>query len=424
MASSSGAHLQSDHVIVGGGAGGLLLAARLGRRLGPDRVLLIDRSVTHVWKPVLNEIGAGTLDSHQEALPYPLLARRNRFRFAVGELAALDPAAHRLTLAPIRDEGGEKVVPERTVDFKHLVLATGAGTNLFGTEGAAEHAFRLEDADDARRFNRRLTTAFVGAAFSAERVLRIAIVGGGPTGVELAAEIHAAHADLQESLAGDQRFALDLTMLEMAPEILDGLPEPVGDRAMETLKRLGVRLMTETRVERIRPDGLDTNDGPILADLTVWAAGTEADPANTRLGLETGKLNQFVVNDRLETSAPDIRAIGDCAQAPGPGGKPLPPRAQVAAQQAAWLAEVLLDRRSGPFIHRERGSLVSLGPDDSAGTVGAPGRSLFVEGAMASWMHMSLHLNHHRQVLGLRRTLLLALSRLLQHGGAGRSRLH
>lgn len=424
MAGSSGTSLQSDHVIVGGGAGGLLLAARLGRRLGPDRVLLIDRSVTHVWKPVLNEIGAGTRDSHQEALPYPLLARRNRFRFAVGELSALDPAARRLTLAPIRDEDGAEVVPERTVAFRRLVLATGAGTNLFGTEGAAERAFRLEDADDARRFNRRLTTAFLGAAFSEERVLRIAIVGGGPTGVELAAEIHAAHADLLESLAGDQRFVLDLTVLEMAPEILGGLPEPVTDRARAALKRLGVRLMTETTVERIHPNGLDTSDGPIPADLTVWAAGTQADEANTRFGLETGKLNQFVVNDRLETSGPDIWAIGDCAQAPGPGGKPLPPRAQVAAQQAAWLADVLLDRRSGPFVHRERGSLVSLGPDDTAGTVRAPGRPLFVEGVMASWMHMSLHLNHHRQILGLRRTVLLALSRLLQHGGAGRTRLH
>lgn len=420
----AGPNLQSDHVIVGGGAGGLLLAARLGRRLGPDRVLLVDRAVTHVWKPVLNEIAAGTRDSHQEALPYPLLARRNHFRFAVGEIAALDPAARRLTLAPIHDENGVEVVPERSVAFQRLVLATGAGSNLFGTEGAAEHAFRLDDADDGRRFNQRLTTAFLGAAFSAERVLRLAIVGGGPTGVELAAEIHAAHGDLLESLADDQRFALDVTVLEMAPDILGGLPEPVSDRARGTLKRLGVRLMTETKVQRIRADGLDTSDGPVPADLTVWAAGTQADEVNTRLGLETGKLNQFVVNDRLETSAPDIRAIGDCAQAPGPGGKPLPPRAQVAAQQAAWLADVLLDGRSGPFVHRERGSVVSLGPDDSAGTVRTPGRSLFVEGVMASWMHLSLHLNHHRQLLGLRRTALLALSRLLQHGGAGRTRLH
>lgn len=420
----AGPNLHSDHVIVGGGAGGLLLAARLGRRLGPDRVLLVDRAVTHVWKPVLNEVAAGTRDSHQEALPYPLLARRNRFRFAVGKLAALDPAARRLTLAPVLDEDGSEVVPERTVRFRNLVLATGAGSNLFGAEGAAEHAFRLDDADDARRFNRRLTTAFLGAAFSAGRILRIAIVGGGPTGVELAAEIHAAHADLFESLADDQRFALDITVLEMAPEILGGLPEPVTERARRTLKRLGVRLMTETKVQRIRPDGLDTSDGPIPADLTVWAAGTQAEETNTRLGLEMGKLNQFVVNDRLETSAPDIRAIGDCAQAPGPGGKPLPPRAQIAAQQAAWLADVLLDGRSGPFVHRERGSVVSLGPDDSAGTVKAPGRSLFVEGVTASWMHMTLHLDHHRQVLGLRRTALLALSRLLQHGGAGRTRLH
>lgn len=424
---------RTDYVIVGGGAGGLLLAARLARRLGGERprVLLVDREITHVWKPGLHQIAAGTLDSHHEALPYPLLARRNGFRFALGHLSGLDPAARRLTLAPVLDEDEAQVVPARPIDFGQLVLATGAGSNLFGTPGAAEHALRLEDAEDARVLNRRLTTAFLGAAFSQERVLRVAIIGGGPTGVELAAELRDAHSGLLAVLPPDQRFQLQITVLEMAPDILGALPEPLTDSARETLGELEIRVMTQTRVERVRRDGLDTSEGPLAADLTVWAAGVQADEANTRLGLRTGKLNQFVVDDRLRTSTGGIWALGDCAEAPGPGGKPLPARAQVAAQQARYLADVLLDREAGrpadrPFVHRERGTLVSLGEDDAAGAVpGGPfGRRLFLDGPAARWLHGSLRLNHHRAVLGLRRTLLLALARRLHRGAGGRARLH
>ncbi|MCS6625102.1 FAD-dependent oxidoreductase [Roseibacterium beibuensis] len=136
--------MEQDIVIVGGGAGGLELAARLGRRLGRDegrrRVLLIDRSIFHLWKPTLHEVAAGSLDSHQEGLSYPVLARRNHFSFAFGELAGVDPAARTIELAPIDDGAGHLPVPRRTLHYGTLVLATGSGSNLFNTPGAAEHA--------------------------------------------------------------------------------------------------------------------------------------------------------------------------------------------------------------------------------------------------------------------------------------------
>lgn len=431
MPSNAAATLHSDHVIIGGGAGGLLLAARLGRKLGPDRVLLIDRAVTHIWKPSLHEIVAGTRDSHQDALPYPVLARRNGFRFALGELAALDPGDHRLTLAPVLDAKGESIAPERSVTYGRLVLATGAGTNLFGTDGADAHTFRIEDADDARRLNRRLTDAFLGAAFSEERVLRISIIGAGPTGVQLAAELDAAHADVIASLAADQHFKLEISLLEMAPSILGGQPEAVTRRARAALDRLGVRLMTGAEVIRVRAGIVETADGAVPADIVIWTAGARADKINPSLGLKTGKLNQIVVNERLETSATDVWALGDCAEAPGPGERPLPPRAQVAAQQARYLARVLMAREAGqtapePFVFRERGSLISLGREEAVGAVqtGRKGGRLFIEGMIADWLQMSLLLDHHRAILGVRRTVLLALARMLQAGGTGRTRLH
>ena len=155
-------------VIVGGGAGGLELASRLGRafgrRIGPERVLLVDRSHFHIWKPTLHEVAAGTLNPQQEGLSYSILSRNNHFSFMLGELVAFDPEGKKLTLAALKDEHGEEIIPERTISFGNCVLAMGSGSNFFGTPGAAEHAFVLENARDAQHFQQRLLALFAKAA--------------------------------------------------------------------------------------------------------------------------------------------------------------------------------------------------------------------------------------------------------------------
>ena len=424
--------MQHDIVIIGGGAGGLELAARLGRRFGARegrrRVLLIDRSIFHLWKPSLHEVAAGSLDSHQEGLSYPVLARRNHFSFAFGDLTGLDPAARTLTLAEIRDDDGAPLVAPRTLSFNTLVLAVGSGSNLFATQGAAEHAHLLEDVADAEAFNRRLTSAFLAAAYSDERLLNIAIVGAGATGVELSTELIEGHDELSAGLTPDQKFDLAVTIVEAAPRILGGLPERVSAKAAHALEAKGVRLLTDAKVAAVHPDRLDTSKGPVPADLIVWAAGVKAAETNRDLGLATGRLNQFVVDDHLRTSAPGIYAMGDCAEAPGPDGRPVPARAQAAAQQAAYLARVLADpsRDHGPYVYRDQGSLVSLGGDKGVGSLmgGLGGPNFLIEGLIAKWAYMALHLDHHRAILGVRRTALLALSRLLHRRVSGRLKLH
>lgn len=420
-----------DIVIVGGGAGGLELAARLGRRLGRRegrrRVTLVDRAVFHLWKPSLHEVAAGSLDSHQEGLSYPLLGRRNHFRFVLGDLVALDAEGRTITLAEIRDDDGEVLVPPRILGFQTLVLATGSGSNLFDTPGAAEHAHLLEDVADAEAFHRRLTTALLAAAVSDERVLRIAIVGAGATGVELSTELLEGHAELASGLSRDQAFQLKVTLVEAAPRILAALPERVAAKAARALNERGVELMTGAKVERVTAEGLQTSQGPIPADLVVWAAGVKAADVNAELGLETGKLNQFVTDERLRASAPHIYALGDCAQTPGPGGKPVPARAQAASQQAKHLSRALLDPRfDRPFVYRDKGSLVSLGAGQGVGSLmgGLVGSNFLIEGLLAKWAYMALHLDHHRSILGAPRTALLALSRLLHRRVSGRLKLH
>lgn len=424
--------MDHDIVIIGGGAGGLELAARLGRRLGrregPRRVLLIDRSIFHLWKPSLHEVAAGSLDSHQEGLSYPVLARRNHFSFAFGDLTGLDAEAKTISLAEIRDGDGKVLVAPRTLAYRTLVLAIGSGSNLFDTPGAAEHAHLLEDVADAEAFNRRLTSAFLAAAYSDERTLNIAIVGAGATGVELSTELIEGHDELSAGLTPDQRFDLNVTIVEAAPRVLGGLPGRVSDKAARALEAKGVRLLTDAKVQAVHADRLDTSQGPVPADLIVWAAGVKADERNRVFGLKIGRLNQFIVDDRLRTSAPDIHAMGDCAEAPGLDGRPVPARAQAAAQQAAYLARALADptRDPGPYVYRDKGSLVSLGGDKGVGSLmgGLGGPNFLIEGLLAKWAYMALHLDHHRAIIGVRRTALLALSRLLHRRVSGRLKLH
>jgi len=426
--------MHSDIVIVGGGAGGLELAARLGRRLGAkqgrERVLLVDRSPFHIWKPTLHEVAAGTLDAHQEGLSYPVLARRNHFGFAIGDLVGLDTAHKTIELGEIRNAEGELLVPRRTVSYTRLVLAIGSGSNAFGTPGI-EHAYLLENVRDAQRFHTDWLGACARASFSESRALSIAIVGAGATGVELSAELLEAHAELLESLGSSQRFRLDISLVEGGGRILGGLPEKISAQAEVALRRKQVQVLTNTRVTEIRSGALVTPAGEIPADLIVWAAGIKAADGNARLGLEVNRLNQFVVDDRLRTSAPDVMALGDCAACPWEDGKTVPARAQAAHQQADYVANVLgaLLREqevTGPFVYKDFGSLVSLGDNKGVGNLmgGLGGRNFFVEGLIAKWMYISLHLNHHRAILGTGKTVVLALARLLQKRVSGRLKLH
>lgn len=328
------------------------------------------------------------------------------------------------------DGQGRELAPERSITFTHLVLAIGAGANLFGTPGA-DRAHLLENTADAERFHHRLLTAFTRASFAADRSLAVAIVGGGATGVELSAELIEAHAEFLDGLAKDQRFRLDITILEAAERILGQLPEKISTQAQTALERKGVKVLTGARVSSIEDDRVVTSKGDIPASIIVWAAGVKAADSNTTLGLEVNRLNQFVANDRPETSAPGVWAMGDCAAAPWTEGRTIPARAAAAHQQADYLARVLTarlaERRHEPaFQYRDFGSLVSLGDSRGVGALmgGLGGPNFFIEGLIAKWIYMSLHLAHHRAILGTARTALLALARLLQERVSGRLKLH
>lgn len=182
-------------VVVGGGAGGLELATRLGDKLGKRRaarVVLVDRNPTHIWKPLLHEVAAGSMDPNTHQLEYAAQARWHGFEFQQGELKGLDRAAKTITVSGCVDADGTEVLPERAIAYDMLVLAIGSVTHFFGVPGTAEHAIALDAASQAERFRRKLISACMRAqngVGDARAQVDIAIVGAGATGVELSAEL-------------------------------------------------------------------------------------------------------------------------------------------------------------------------------------------------------------------------------------------
>lgn len=433
--------MRSEFVIVGGGAGGLELACKLGRKLGPAKVTLVDSRLYHIWKPSLHEVAAGTLDIHQEGLSYQMLAHDNGFNFVFGPMTALDAASRTITVgAIVAATDNDEVLPERRIGYGSLVMAIGSTSNYFGVPGAQENTISLNATEDAERFRLRMLRLMLAAEQDHEegkgKGLDVVIIGGGATGVELAAELREA-SGAYVTYGFDQldvRRDVRITILEGAPRVLAPLPEKVSGAANDLLAKRGIRVVTDCRVTQIDRDKVIDKDGKVYpANLCVWAAGIKAPDLLATLGLPTAKGGQIEVDAHLRVKgAADIYALGDCAACVDGNGNAVPPRAQAAHQQADYLVTTFLRKSKGhppqerPYEYRDYGSLVSVGRSTSVGSLmgSLRGASWFVQGTMARLMYTSLHLMHHRAVLGTMRTGVLALARFLVRRATPLVKLH
>ena len=433
-------------VIVGGGAAGLPLATRLGDTLGRRGraiVTLVDRFQTHLWKPLLHEVAAGRMDADLHSVDYFLIAYWHHFRFRFGAVTGLDRTRREVQLGAVLDDDGEEILPAGVLPYDTLILCIGSVGNDFGVPGVAQHAISLDTAVDAERFHRRLVAACVRAEGRASRgesaAVDIVIIGAGATGVELAAEIRnctRAFASYGLDYLKPERD-IRLTILEAAPRILPPLSEEIAKAATGLLGKLTVSVRTGERVVNVDAESVHTASGIVLhADLVVWAAGIEAPPVLANLdGLEVNRAHQLVVTRTLQsTRDPDIFALGDCAACPWPEsgreGAILPPRAQVAHQQASLLVKTIKARLAGAplpeFRFSDFGSLVSLGHLSAVGNLMGRliGGNIFVQGLIARWMYASLYKMHQVAILGWVRVAIDTLSRLVRHRLEPRVKLH
>ncbi len=430
-------------IVVGGGAGGLELATRLGDKLGKRNrahVTLIEKTRAHFWKPHLHEIAAGSMALGVYETNYLAQSHWHFFRYRVGQMIGLDRKHRAVTVAPFVEDG-DQVTPQRQFSYDTLVIAVGSQTNDFGTPGAQEHAISLDAPEDATRFHRRLVNAYIRAHAQPGPLrpeqLKVAIIGAGATGVELAAELHNTTRTLVSYGLDriDPDKDMQLILIEAADRILPALPPRLSDAASKLLAKLQVNVRTSARVAEVLPAGVRLATGEIIpAELVVWAAGVKAPEFLKELdGLEANRINQLVVLPTLQTTRDEnIFAIGDCAACAwlGKEGAQVPPRAQAAHQQASHMIKQidhrLRNKPLAPWRYRDFGSLVSLGEYSVVGNLmgSLGGRQLWIEGWFARMMYLSLYKMHELALHGFWKVTLDTAARTITRRTEPHVKLH
>jgi NADH dehydrogenase len=426
-------------VVVGGGAGGLELATKLGNTLGKRQqahITLIDRNTSHLWKPLLHEIAVGTMDEGVDAVSYRGHAINNHFYFRVGTLADIDRTAKQVVLAPMEDDDGVEFLPSTRIDYDYLVLAIGSISNDFNTPGIKENCIFLDSPTQSHKFRNKLLNLLlrIQRLPSENCEVRIAIVGAGATGVELSAELHHAVAEIHnygfDAITSSQ---LKVTLVEAGPRILPALPERISASAHRELIKLNVDVKLSTMITSANKDGLETKDGNLIAaDLMVWAAGIKVPDFMANIaGLETNRINQIHVNEFLQSTRDEsIFAIGDCAQFISADGSRVPPRAQSAHQMASVcylnLRALLNNKPLSTYKYTDHGSLVSLASYSTVGSLmgNLSKGSMFIEGRLARLVYISLYRMHQVAIYGFIKTGLVMFAGRINRWLRPRLKLH
>lgn len=409
-------------VIVGGGAGGLELATQLGAAFGKSKkvkITLVDQNLTHVWKPLLHEIAAGSLNPHEEQTNYFAHAEKHHYEFVLGTLLSVNKDQKTILLSP-KKLNKDHAPSHQELSYDTLVLALGSVSNDFNTTGVREYCHFLDSREQADIFQQDLLHLYIDAQNHAtNRSLNIGIVGAGATGVELAAE-------LIETTKNFYRYGLKkvdptkvkITLIEASNRILPALSEKTAAHSHQQLEKMGITVLTQHRVEKVDAENIYFSHGEVLhSDITVWAAGVKAPKVlESFTDFQRDSINRLMVYATLQTfTDPNIFAFGDCAHCTLDAKQPpLGPRAQVASQQAAFLVEAMSARIHGRpqpmFRFNDKGSLVSLSRNKAVGELLG---DVSVQGFIAKTMYVSLYRLHQSIIHGYTQAGLLTVKDLM-----------
>ena len=402
-------------VIVGGGAGGLELATKLGNSLGKKKkaqITLVDAKKTHLWKPLLHEIAAGSINPEKDELDYLAQAHWHNFHFRLGMMDGIDRSNKTISLSPFCDNNGNEIIPRRFFSYDTLIIAVGSTINDFGIKGVSENAIALDTQQQAERFHQKLHNAILKAQTQKDQIkpgqLEVVIVGAGATGVELAAELHKATREMTayglDNINPDSD--IQISIIEANERLLPALPERMSLSVRKELEKLNIKLFLSESVVEVNSSGIKTsNNRFIKSSLVVWAAGIKAPSFLNKLGLKVNNINQINVLSTLQSVDDEsIFAFGDCASCPIKPGSidTVPPRAQSAHQQASMLVKTIKKVVAGKdnvlpkYRYQDYGSLVNLGSYSTVGNLmgSITGGNMFVEGLIARFMYLMLYQMH------------------------------
>ena len=389
VAASTAAALEPrEHVvIIGGGFGGL--SAALALRHAAVHVTLIDRRNYHLFQPLLYQVATAGLSPADIASPIrAILRHQSNTRVLLGKVTGIDVA------------GRAVLIDEKRVAYDQLVVATGARHAYFNHQEWERYAPGLKKIDDAADIRRRILLAFERAENSSDqkeqqRLLSFVIIGGGPTGVEMAGAIaELARRALSTDFRNIDPRSARIVLVESGPRVLASFPEALSVVAKCELEKLGVEVRLGTRVSRCDPEGIVVANDRIEADTIIWAAGVMASPAAMWLGAVKDHAGRVVVGRDLTLDGhPEIFVIGDTALALSADGKPLPGIAPVAKQQGVYVARVIAARVRGrpapaPFRYRHLGAMATIGRKSAVADFGKFRLSGFVAWLLWGLVHV------------------------------------
>lgn len=347
-------------VIVGAGFGGLA-AAKMLDAAGVE-VTVIDRRNHHLFQPLLYQVATAGLSPAEIAAPIRAILRdQDNVRVLLNEVTGIDPVKRRVALCS-----------GRFADYDWLIVATGARHSYFGNDHWAEHAPGIKSIDDATQVRRKVLLAMERAETETDEARRKAlltfvVIGGGPTGVEMAGAIaELARKSVSRDFHHITPHCSKVILVEGGPRLLAGFDEDLSEVAAKSIKELAVELELNSRVTDIRADGVDVGERFIAAQTVIWAAGVEASPAARWLGAEADRAGRVIVDAMLHARGDErIFVLGDTVSCQGDDGKPLPGIAPVAKQQGIYAAKAIRAALAGravkPFRYRDAGQLATIG---------------------------------------------------------------
>ncbi len=422
-------------VIIGGGAGGLELATKMAQSKD-FAVTLIDANITHIWKPLLHEVAAGSLNSDEAKINYFSHAYNNGYVFEYGRFSKLDRSKKTITLDPILDDKKQQILPVRELHYDVLVIAIGSVANDFNMPSVKQHCMFLESQKQAEDFHQKILNLWFkhyNLVQNQPSKLNIAIVGAGATGVELAAELRNMSDEMGMMMAHTKKALpkVGIHIIEASPRILSYLPESVSKKVEQRLQTLQIEIHTNERVTEITEEKLVTKNGlTIEANIKIWAAGIKAPKFLAQIGgLTTNDKDQIMVKPTLQSiDDENIFAIGDCASCPRGENSVVPPRAQAAHQQALLLVKsfknLIKNKPLPAYKYNDYGSLVSLSDSAVGNLMGILKTEHLIEGRLAYWIYRALYRKHLNVVYGLWHTILLTVGDLLTGRVKPRLKLH
>ena len=412
-------------IIIGGGAGGLELATQLGNRLGKKeeaKITLVDKNVSHLWKPLLHEIATGALDDNLNSVDYAEQGKNHYFNFCQGSLLDINREYKQVIISPNVEQQNGDASSTVVLDYDILVVAIGSQANDFGTPGVHENCLFLNSHIEAQQFRQLMTAHFYHYAMDEtskdKKTIDVAIVGAGATGVELASELY----PMLDKFEGSDESQLDssilnITLIEAANRILPALPEALSYSIQNALENKGIKVLTNTMITEASKTGFYTKDcSKIEADIMVWTAGVKAPEFLKDIaGLESNRTSQLVVKPTLQTTRDDsIFAIGDCCACEKPEGGFVPATAQAANQMAALCVKNITAYINGKplkeFVYKDKGTIISLA-NTAQGVVTTVGNAkMTVKGYVAHSIYKMLYRMHQASLFGVVKTLQLAHS--------------